>query len=139
MTNVHCISTVILDDFRPVNSFTNFSSVSILTMKVFLGLILLVLPYTNASPANTVKRTTVQGFDISHYQGTVDFASAYSSGARFVIIKVKTSMSPSPSRDPSSILAISIRDPDTKRRSQKVLLTSTPTSQATTAAQRARA
>lgn len=30
---------------------------------------------------------TVQGFDISHYQGTVDFASAYSSGARFVIIK----------------------------------------------------
>jgi GH25 family lysozyme M1 (1,4-beta-N-acetylmuramidase) len=31
---------------------------------------------------------TVQGFDISSYQGSVDFASAYSSGARFVIIKV---------------------------------------------------
>ncbi|MCJ1441248.1 MAG: hypothetical protein MMC23_001734 [Stictis urceolatum] len=29
----------------------------------------------------------VPGFDISHYQGTVDFESAYSSGARFVIIK----------------------------------------------------
>ncbi|KAK6064420.1 hypothetical protein SCUP234_13011 [Seiridium cupressi] len=29
----------------------------------------------------------VQGFDISHYQSTVDFAKAYSSGARFVIIK----------------------------------------------------
>lgn len=30
---------------------------------------------------------TVQGFDISHYQSSVDFAAAYSSGARFVIIK----------------------------------------------------
>nr|QNJ46240.1 GH25 muramidase [Curreya sp.] len=30
---------------------------------------------------------TVPGFDISHYQGTVNFAGAYSSGARFVIIK----------------------------------------------------
>lgn len=33
-------------------------------------------------------QATVQGFDISHYQGTVNFARAYSSGARFVIIKV---------------------------------------------------
>ncbi|KAL8687700.1 MAG: hypothetical protein Q9218_006200 [Villophora microphyllina] len=33
------------------------------------------------------KRDTVQGFDISHYQGTVNFKGAYSSGARFVIIK----------------------------------------------------
>lgn len=33
---------------------------------------------------------TVQGFDISSYQGSIDFASAYSSGARFVIIKVGT-------------------------------------------------
>jgi GH25 family lysozyme M1 (1,4-beta-N-acetylmuramidase) len=30
---------------------------------------------------------TVPGFDISHYQGSVNFAGAYSSGARFVIIK----------------------------------------------------
>ena len=30
---------------------------------------------------------TVPGFDISHYQGTVNFAGAYSSGARFVLIK----------------------------------------------------
>lgn len=30
---------------------------------------------------------SVQGFDISHYQGTVNFAGAYNSGARFVIIK----------------------------------------------------
>ncbi|KAK3497512.1 N,O-diacetylmuramidase [Neurospora hispaniola] len=32
-------------------------------------------------------QATVQGFDISHYQGSVNFARAYSSGARFVIIK----------------------------------------------------
>nr|QNJ46236.1 GH25 muramidase [Rosellinia sp.] len=29
----------------------------------------------------------VQGFDISHYQSSVNFAGAYSAGARFVIIK----------------------------------------------------
>ena len=31
---------------------------------------------------------TVQGFDISNYQPSVNFAAAYNSGARFVIIKV---------------------------------------------------
>jgi GH25 family lysozyme M1 (1,4-beta-N-acetylmuramidase) len=29
----------------------------------------------------------VQGFDISHYQPTVNFASAYAGGLRFVYIK----------------------------------------------------
>lgn len=31
----------------------------------------------------------VQGFDISSYQPNVNFGAAYSSGARFVIIKVR--------------------------------------------------
>lgn len=35
-----------------------------------------------------VAQASVQGFDISGYQGTVNFAGAYSSGARFVMIKV---------------------------------------------------
>lgn len=35
------------------------------------------------------KRDTVKGFDISHYQPTVNYQGAYNSGARFVIIKVK--------------------------------------------------
>ena len=30
---------------------------------------------------------TVKGFDISHYQNSVDFAGAYKDGLRFVIIK----------------------------------------------------
>jgi GH25 family lysozyme M1 (1,4-beta-N-acetylmuramidase) len=34
-----------------------------------------------------VKRAGVQGFDISHYQSTVDFKGAYGAGSRFVIIK----------------------------------------------------
>lgn len=34
-------------------------------------------------------RAQVQGFDISNFQPTVDFAGAYGSGARFVIIKVR--------------------------------------------------
>ena len=36
----------------------------------------------------TAANTTVQGFDISHYQTNVDFVGAYEAGARFVIIKV---------------------------------------------------
>ncbi|KAI1105398.1 glycoside hydrolase family 25 protein [Jackrogersella minutella] len=35
----------------------------------------------------SVALAAVPGFDISHYQSSVDFAAAYSSGARFVIIK----------------------------------------------------
>jgi len=35
----------------------------------------------------TLASATVQGFDISSYQPNVDFASAYSAGARFVLIK----------------------------------------------------
>jgi GH25 family lysozyme M1 (1,4-beta-N-acetylmuramidase) len=31
----------------------------------------------------------VQGFDISSYQGSVDFSAAYKAGARFVMIKVR--------------------------------------------------
>jgi GH25 family lysozyme M1 (1,4-beta-N-acetylmuramidase) len=34
------------------------------------------------------RASTVQGFDISNYQPTVNFQAAYKSGARFVIIKV---------------------------------------------------
>jgi len=34
---------------------------------------------------------TVQGFDISHYQTTIDFQAAYDSGARFVILKLRGS------------------------------------------------
>jgi hypothetical protein len=33
-------------------------------------------------------QAAVTGFDISDYQSGVDFAGAYASGARFVIIKV---------------------------------------------------
>lgn len=36
-----------------------------------------------------VAQASVQGFDISNYQGNVNFAGAYSSGARFVMIKVR--------------------------------------------------
>lgn len=55
-------------------------------MKTILFASLLALAFTDAAPLE--KRDTVQGFDISHYQGTVNFNGAYSSGARFVIIKV---------------------------------------------------
>lgn len=54
------------------------------------------LTFTYAAPANIEKRTTVQGFDISHYQGTINFQSAYDSGARFVIIKVSAQINMKP-------------------------------------------
>ncbi|KAF2466226.1 putative N,O-diacetyl muramidase [Lindgomyces ingoldianus] len=47
-------------------------------MKYLVALLALATNFCHAA---------VPGFDISHYQGTVDFKSAYSSGARFVIIK----------------------------------------------------
>lgn len=43
----------------------------------------------SAAPAGLKARSGgPQGFDISSYQGTVDFQAAYNDGARFVIIKV---------------------------------------------------
>ncbi|GFP54440.1 hypothetical protein ACSS6W_002235 [Trichoderma asperelloides] len=36
---------------------------------------------------SSIASASVQGFDISHYQPTVNFKQAYSDGARFVIIK----------------------------------------------------
>nr|QNJ46238.1 GH25 muramidase [Hamigera paravellanea] len=44
------------------------------------------LALTSAAPLEA-RAGSVQGFDISHYQAKVDFAAAYRSGARFVIIK----------------------------------------------------
>ncbi|OBT76058.1 hypothetical protein VF21_03515 [Pseudogymnoascus sp. 05NY08] len=46
-----------------------------------------ILGFAAATPAPLEKRATVQGFDISGYQPSVNFAAAYASGARFVIIK----------------------------------------------------
>ena len=63
----------------------------------------LALTLAAAAPAELEKRSTVQGFDISHYQGTVNFAGAYSSGARFVIIKASFQISTkSPFKAPQS-------------------------------------
>lgn len=49
-----------------------------------------VLGVASAAPTSTLEDriSSVQGFDISNHQPTVDFSGAYSSGARFVIIKV---------------------------------------------------
>ncbi|MGA8114674.1 MAG: lysozyme [Actinocatenispora sp.] len=44
-----------------------------------------------ASPANAA--TTVKGMDVSHYQGTVNWSSNYSKGARFAYIKATESTS----------------------------------------------
>jgi GH25 family lysozyme M1 (1,4-beta-N-acetylmuramidase) len=48
---------------------------------------LLFAAAASASPLEA-RASGVQGFDISGYQPTVDFAGAYKSGARFVMIKV---------------------------------------------------
>ncbi|MCJ1459432.1 hypothetical protein MMC28_009810 [Mycoblastus sanguinarius] len=56
-------------------------------MKLSIVSPLFALSIVHAAPAVIEKRATVQGFDISHYQSTVNFQGAYNSGARFVIIK----------------------------------------------------
>lgn len=53
-----------------------------------------ILGFAAATPAPLEKRATVQGFDISGYQPNVNFAGAYASGARFVIIKVRPTPPP---------------------------------------------
>lgn len=58
-------------------------------MKLSSFSIVLAFAFTSATPATIEKRATVQGFDISHYQSSVNFQGAYNSGARFVIIKVR--------------------------------------------------
>lgn len=46
----------------------------------------------SAAQAAVTPRATVQGFDISNYQPNVDFAAAYKSGARFVMMKARSSL-----------------------------------------------
>src|SRR5579859_1664959 len=57
-------------------------------MKLFIVLLAVALGITSAAPLEE-RASSVQGFDISNYQPTVDFPGAYRSGARFVIIKVR--------------------------------------------------
>lgn len=56
-------------------------------MKVALLSFLVTAATAIASPLEA-RANGVQGFDISNHQKTVDFAGAYKSGARFVIMKV---------------------------------------------------
>ena len=61
-------------------------------MKLSIVSIAVALGIASAAPAPTLEERTssVQGFDISNYQPTVDFSEAYiSGGARFVIIRVR--------------------------------------------------
>lgn len=54
----------------------------------FAALSFLVAASTAIATPLEARANGVQGFDISNHQKTVDFASAYKSGARFVIMKV---------------------------------------------------
>ena len=60
-------------------------------MRTSLALALSVAGLAVAAPRRHLEErqsSGLQGFDISHYQTTVDFSGAYSSGVRFVIFKV---------------------------------------------------
>lgn len=59
-------------------------------MKTTAFSLLLAAGVATAIPLKT-RASGVQGFDISGYQGDVDFSGAYDSGARFVMIKVRAS------------------------------------------------
>ena len=70
-------------------------------MKLSTVSLLAAAGVATAAPAAIDERAaSVQGFDISHYQANVDFKGAYSSGARFVMIKVGTSSPPIPYTHP---------------------------------------
>lgn len=59
-----------------------------------INTIALSLAGTAVTYALEARAETVQGFDISNHQESVDFAAAYESGARFVMIKVCRSWPP---------------------------------------------
>ena len=81
-----------------IHSKVNYSKVHSMKSNYAILAVGLATATTTANPISLDPRadtpTTVQGFDISHYQDNVDFAGAYTAGARFVIIKVPL---PSPS------------------------------------------
>jgi GH25 family lysozyme M1 (1,4-beta-N-acetylmuramidase) len=56
-------------------------------MELFTVFIAIAISLASAFPLEE-RASSVQGFDISNYQPTVNFQAAYNSGARFVIIKV---------------------------------------------------
>jgi len=49
--------------------------------------VLSVIALVSAAPAAVEKRAVVKGFDVSDWQKSVNFAAAFKSGMRFVIIK----------------------------------------------------
>lgn len=65
------------------------------------ALSLLLAAAANAGPLEA-RASGVQGFDISGYQGDVDFAGAYGAGARFVMIKVSLAALKPPSHPVNS-------------------------------------
>ena len=68
-------------------------------MKLSAVPIAVALGVASAAPTSMLeeRQSGVQGFDISNHQPTVDFQSAYNSGAAFVIIKVRPTPDPSTS------------------------------------------
>lgn len=61
------------------------------TGAISLGLAALIGSAASSPIEIEERAASVKGFDISNYQPNVDFAKAYSGGARFVIIKVRNS------------------------------------------------
>jgi len=59
-------------------------------MKLSLAVTAFVLCLVRAIPPGIEKRANPQGFDVSNFQPTVDWATAKANGATFVIIKVFT-------------------------------------------------
>lgn len=72
-----------VDRYR-AQSFSNNSM-----LKIFAAVISILFAIATSAPL--VQRSdSVHGFDVSNHQNyTIDFSGAYTSGARFVIIKVR--------------------------------------------------
>lgn len=74
------------NDIPIILSRTQKTEYNILNMH--FASVLALVGLAAAAPAELSKRATVKGFDISHYQSSVDFNAAYNSGGlRFVYIK----------------------------------------------------
>lgn len=68
---------------RPLAALRTKLGTGLLTGAVVAGAVTASLLSSGSASAATV----VQGFDVSHYQGTINFSTQYANGARFVYIK----------------------------------------------------
>jgi hypothetical protein len=84
-------------------------------MKYSIALIAAAFGLVNAKPSTLDTRSDPQGFDVSAWQGNVDWAKAKADGASFAIVKVLASSL-------SQVLSLTVNTGNGKHKLRKPIL-----------------